>query len=150
MTHSFPLEILKELSSRRNDQATRQLGQTNRRFQDEQNKLAQLNTFRQDYQSRYEKASQQGQSGDMLINFRNFLERLDEAVRQQQGVLEQMRQQVCLSQGKVRQTHRQMQSMDVLAERHGAQEQQRQQRQEQKNTDEQVGQKVTRSIQAVE
>lgn len=146
MTQPFPLEILKVLSLLRNDQATRQLGHVNRRFQDEEKKLALLQNFRADYEARYQKAGQQGESCDTLTNFRHFLDRLDEAVRQQLGVLDQMRQQVFRQQGSVRQTHRQVKSMEVLADRHRDRELERVGRLEQKTTDEQVGQKIARHV----
>ncbi len=146
MSHPFPLEILKALSQRRNDQATRQLGKSNRRFQDEQDKLSLLENFRKDYQVRYDAACQQGGASDTLTNFCHFLERLDEAIHQQMGVLEQIRQQVRHHQGYVRHTHRQVQSMAVLSDRHEAREQQAQLREEQKMTDEHVGQKTLRRV----
>ncbi len=146
MNHPFPLEVLKALSQQRNDQATRQLGKANRRFQDEQSKLSLLENFRKDYQARYDAARQQGNSSDTLTNFRHFLDRLDEAVHQQRGVLEQVQQQVRHHQGYVCYTHRQVQSMAVLSDRHEIREQQTQLREEQKMNDEHVGQKTLRRM----
>ncbi len=146
MTQPFPLEILKELSTLRNDQAARALGYTNRRFQQERDKLVMLQNFRSDYETRYEQAGQKGESYDTLINFRNFLDRLDEAVRQQAAVLEQMQEQLRHNQAEVRKTYHQVQSMEVLADRHADREQLKENRREQKTTDEMVNQNVQRRV----
>ncbi|WP_297458379.1 flagellar export protein FliJ [Ferrovum sp.] len=142
MTRPFPLEILKTLSKTRSDQASRKLGQVNRRHYEEQKKLDMLIRFRADYEGRYQVVTQTGGAFETLMNFQHFLERLDEAVRQQRAVVAQADCEVSQGQVTVQKAHRQVQSMEVLSERHSFREQERTTRIEQKVQDEQVGQRI--------
>jgi len=142
VTRPFPLEILKTLSKTRSDQASRKLGQVNRRHNEEQKKLDMLIRFREDYEGRYQAVMQVGGAFETLMNFQHFLGRLDEAVRQQQVVVAQVGSEVSQGQVTVQKAHRQVRSMEVLSERHCSKEQERTTRIEQKALDEQVGQKI--------
>ncbi|NDU85630.1 MAG: flagellar export protein FliJ [Ferrovum sp.] len=150
MTRPFPLEILKTLSQQRNNHAARHLGQMNQNCLAEQKKLDLLTQFRADYQARYQAATLEGRELDTLANFRNFLARLDEAVRQQRTVVELAERQVQNSQITVTETHRQVQSMEALEQRHLTQEHLEESRAEQKMVDEQNGQRVARKQMEVE
>ncbi|WP_297486463.1 flagellar export protein FliJ [Ferrovum sp.] len=142
MTRPFPLETLKTLSRTRSDQASRKLGQVNRRHHEEQKKLDMLIRFRADYEGRYQAVMRAGGAFETLMNFQHFLERLDEAVRQQRAVVAQVGGEVSQGQVVVQEAHRQVRSMEVLSERHCAREQERTNRSEQKALDEQVGQRI--------
>lgn len=146
MTRPFPLETLKTLSRTRSDQASRKLGQVNRRHHEEQKKLDMLIRFRTDYEGRYQAVIQTGGAFETLMNFQHFLERLDEAVRQQRAVVAQADGEVSQGQATVQKAHRQVRSMEVLSERHSSREQERTIRIEQKVQDEQVGQRIARLL----
>ncbi len=139
MSDVFRLQPLVDLSQSRNEVATRQLGQLNQQQQAEQKKLDTLLQFRKDYQEKYAQASQDGMDQARINNFQNFLNRLEEAVRQQRGVTEQANQSFQQGQVKVQETRRSMKSFETLAQRFAETLKQQQNHVEQKVQDEQSG-----------
>lgn len=139
MSDVFRLQPLVNLSQSKNETATRQLGQLNQQQQAEQKKLDTLLQFRKDYQEKFAQASQDGMDQARIQNFQNFLNRLEEAVQQQRGVMEQANQSVQRGQDKVQETRRSMKSYETLAQRFAEALKQQQNHQEQKEQDEQSG-----------
>ncbi len=139
MSDVFRLQPLVDLSQSRNEAATRQLGQLNQQQQAEQKKLDTLLQFRKDYQEKFAQASQDGMDQARINNFQNFLNRLEEAVQQQRGVMEQANQSFQQGQVKVQETRRSMKSYETLAQRFAETLKQQQNHVEQKVQDEQSG-----------
>ncbi len=139
MSDVFRLQPLVNLSQSRNEAATRQLGQLNQQQQAEQKKLDTLLQFRKDYQEKFVQASQDGMDQARINNFQNFLNRLEEAVQQQRGVMEQANQSLQQGQVRVQETRRSMKSFETLAQRFADALKQQQNHVEQKVQDEQSG-----------
>ncbi len=139
MSDAFRLQPLVDLSQSRNEAATRKLGQLNQQQQVEQKKLETLLQFRKDYQEKFVQASQGGMDQASINNFQNFLNRLEEAVQQQRGVMAQANQSLQQGQVNVQQTRRSLKSFETLAQRFAEQLKQQQNHAEQKVQDEQSG-----------
>lgn len=136
MTKPFPMQPLVNLAQQKNEAATRKLGQLNRQQQDAQAKLDALLQYRKDYQQKFQDAARSGMSQADLSNFQNFIQRLDEAIAQQRGIVEKAASLVNNGRSELQDAQRKMKSFDALAQRHADGEKRREAKNEQRQTDE--------------
>jgi flagellar FliJ protein len=139
MTKPFPLSPLVDLAHQKNDAATRTLGKLNQQQQNALAKLAALQQYRRDYAAQFETAATQGMTPTDMQNFQRFIERLDQAIRQQQGEIEKARNSVQRGRSELLDTTRKMRSFDTLAQRHADNEKKIEEKSEQRQQDEQSG-----------
>ena len=139
MANNFPLQPLVNLSRQKNDAATRKLGLLNREQQSAQSKLDTLQQFRKDYQAKFHEAASNGMDQHDLRNFQDFINRLDDAITQQRGVIEQTQRSVQTGRSELSETQRRMKSFDTLAQRHVEAEKKLETKAEQKMQDEYTG-----------
>jgi flagellar FliJ protein len=139
MTKPFPLSPLVDLAHQKNDAATRKLGKLNQQQQSALAKLAALQQYRRDYSAQFEAAAKQGMTPIDMQNFQRFIERLDQAIRQQQGEIEKARNSVQRGRTELLDTTRKMRSFDTLAQRHADNEKKIEAKTEQRQQDEQSG-----------
>lgn len=139
MTKPFPLSPLVDLAHQKNEAATRKLGKLNQQQQGAQAKLAALQQYRREYQLQFQEAAKQGMSPMDMQNFQRFIERLDQAIRQQQGEIERARVSVQHGRKELMDTTRKMRSFDTLAQRHADNEKKIEEKIEQRQSDEQSG-----------
>lgn len=142
MTSPFPLQPLVKLAEQKYEAATRKLGLLNQQHQSAQSKLDTLLQFRKDYQNQFQEAERNGMSLQDLRNFQDFIRRLDEAITQQQAVIEQARVSVQSGRNELSETQRRMKSFDTLAQRHVETEMKLEAKAEQKLQDEHTGRLV--------
>lgn len=139
MAKTFSLQPLLHLAQQKNDAATRKLGQLNQLQQSAQGKLDMLQQFRKDYQDKFQEAVSNGMDHHDLRNFQDFINRLDEAITQQRGVIEQAKRSVQSGRSELSDTQRRMKSFDTLAQRHIETERKLETKAEQKIQDEHTG-----------
>lgn len=120
----------------RNDEATQDLARRIAAESDARKKLAMLLQYRDEYGARFRQAVQEGLAQPAWRNYQYFLDRLDEAVRQQLQVVSQQATHTAAGQEEWRRQQRKLQAFDILSERHRASETQLEIRQEQKTQDE--------------
>lgn len=145
MAKTFTLQPLLDLSHRNSESATRKLGELTRAQLSEQKKLETLLQFRKDYQEKFLAQSRNGMDSAGISNFQRFLSRLDEAVQQQRGVIEQASRSLQAGREALTEAQRSMKSFDTLAQRHAETERLQARRTEQKMQDEQAGQFAARN-----
>ncbi|HPT49831.1 MAG TPA: flagellar export protein FliJ [Accumulibacter sp.] len=136
MTKPFSLQIVLDLLQTRTDEATRQLARLIAAEQDAQRKLDMLKGYRDDYFARFRQATQNGLRQADLLNYQEFLNRLDEAIQQQQHAVALQRQHTAAGQLEWQRQRAKHKAIDALADRHQANEARLELRQEQKNQDE--------------
>jgi flagellar FliJ protein len=139
MAKPFPLQPLVHLAQQKNDAATRKLGQLNQQHQTAQDKLEALQQYRKDYQVKFQEAMQGGMEPADLRNFQDFINRLDQAIRQQQGVIEKAKNGVQTGRHELMDATRKMKSFDTLAQRHVDAERKLEAKSEQRMQDEHSG-----------
>jgi flagellar FliJ protein len=86
-TPSFNLQRLLELAEQQSAIAAATLGLLNQELGRAQEKLALLIGYRTEYQQRLRDSIAHGVDGAGLRNFQNFLERLEQAIAQQQKIV---------------------------------------------------------------
>lgn len=139
MTKPFPLDTLLNLAHRQNDAAARKLGQLNRQELSAQARLSALQEYRRDYQQQFETAEKNGISPADMRNFQQFIDRLDQAIRQQQQEIDKAHNSVQKGRHELLDSTRKMKSFDTLAQRHVESERKVEARSEQRLQDEQSG-----------
>jgi flagellar FliJ protein len=147
MTKSFSLQPLMNLAQHQNDAATRKLGQLNKLQQDAQEKLAALQQYRKDYQTRLHEAAQNGMGPTELRNFQMFINKLDEAINQQLRNVQQSQASTQIGRGVFDSTQRKLKSFDTLQQRHFDAQNKIAAKQEQKTLDEHTGRFTARKMQ---
>ena len=88
MTLRSPLETLIELAQRSTDDAAKRLGAALRAAEETEQKLQMLIDYRTDYALRFEANQAAGITPMAYRNFQAFLEKLDNAIRGQQEVVQ--------------------------------------------------------------
>ena len=136
MSRAFPLQPLLNLARQKNEDAIRKLGLLNQNRQTAQGKLEMLQQYRRDYLEKMRLAELGGMSPHEMQNFREFILRLDEAIRHQQGVIEQAHNYFKQGQMELTETRKRMKSFDMLEQRHQLSERIRENKLEQKAQDE--------------
>ncbi|MBI4809591.1 MAG: flagellar export protein FliJ [Nitrosomonadales bacterium] len=139
MIKPFTLQPLVHLAQQRNDAATKKLGQLNQQQQSAQAKLDALLQFRKDYQTQFQEAAKQGMAPADMKNFQDFIDRLDQAVKQQTATIEKAKVGVQTGRTELMDTTRKMRSFDTLAQRHLDEEKKLEAKSEQRTQDEFTG-----------
>jgi flagellar FliJ protein len=139
MIKPFSLQPLVHLAQQRNEAATRKLGQLNQQQQTAQGKLDALQQYRKDYQAKFQEAVQSGMEPTDLRNFQDFINRLDQAIQQQQAVIEKAKVGVQTGRHDLMDATRKMKSFDTLAQRHVETEKKQEAKSDQRLQDEQTG-----------
>ena len=89
MPKPFPLQTVLDLMQARSDEATQQLARLIANERDAKTKLELLSNYRNDYALRFTQAAQNGLSQREWHNYREFLNRLDEAIDLQKHAVAQ-------------------------------------------------------------
>lgn len=139
MNKPFPLDTLLNLAHLKNDAATRKLGKLNHQEQSAQSRLAALQQYRRDYQQQFEETAKNGMSPADMRNFQSFIDRLDQAIHQQQQEISKAHTSVQKGRSELLDSTRKMKSFDTLAQRHVESERKLEAKSEQRLQDEQSG-----------
>ncbi|MFN0162065.1 MAG: flagellar export protein FliJ [Burkholderiales bacterium] len=111
-----------ELSQHRSDAAAVQMAQLMRRHEESCKKRDVLSSYRNEYQARMDEAARRGAGGAVLENFRAFVERLDEAVAQQQVDADFWNQRLAEARARWQGECRSLSAYSALADRRTAQQ----------------------------
>lgn len=131
----FPLKPLLDLANTRMDEAARKLGELISGEHECARKLELLENYRAEYQQRFEEAARNGIGPDAWRNFSAFLARIDEAIAVQRGAVAQSRQATAGGQQAWLDQRNKVKAFDTLSQRHQAAQTKREQRDEQRQSD---------------
>ncbi|HJV76010.1 MAG TPA: flagellar export protein FliJ [Noviherbaspirillum sp.] len=130
------LDTLIELASKETDEAAKRLGFAIRNGEDAEQKLQLLLQYRDDYMERFSVTLRAGLSASGYRNFQLFLDKLDEAIKGQQRVVQDAQRRVTKERGSWQDSERKRMSYDTLATRALKARQLKETRRDQKQTDE--------------
>lgn len=136
MKRSKRFEPVVKVAESRTQQAAQALGDAQRALTQAQQRLAELETYREEYVKRFHSTGAVGMSAAQMMDYRAFLVKLDQAIAEQGGVVkqtgkfvEQQRQEWITRRGKVK-------MLDTVVARYQADEQRDADRKEQGDQDE--------------
>lgn len=136
MSEHSPIATLITLADKEAEQLAQHLGIALKAHQEQEQKLALLLQYRDDYAKRYQQNMVNGLGIACHQNFRDFLNRLDEAIAGQQGLVEHALHSVNCERNAWQTAEKKRLSFNTLAQRAQHQLQQQTLRSEQKSTDE--------------
>lgn len=136
MSENFPLQRLLDLAHDRTDDAARRLGELIGAEKEDDRKLELLRQYRSEYQERFMEAARQGMGPDAWRNFSAFLARLDEAIEQQERIVEAARGRTVAGQQAWLAERNRLKAFDTLSRRHDKVQQRKEAQREQRLTDE--------------
>lgn len=130
------LDTLIELATKQTDEAAKRLGRAIRTTEEAEQKLQLLLQYRDDYMTRFQTSLQSGLSAAGYRNFQLFLDKLDEAIKGQQRVVQDTQRRVTKERDAWQDSERKRMSYDTLATRAQKVLQLKETRRDQKQTDE--------------
>ncbi len=120
----------------RTDEATRTLGKLIAAEQSQRSRLQMLEQYREEYAQRLRENIAQGITRLVMLNYQDFLARIDEAIEQQRQAVRTSEQSTRAGQEHWQRQNKQLKAIDTLSQRHDARERYRENKQEQKLQDE--------------
>jgi flagellar FliJ protein len=142
MATSSALETLIELATKSTDEAARRLGRAIKAGDDAQQKLTLLMQYRDDYATRFQARMMSGFTATSYRNFQFFLDKLDDAIKGQQQVIQAAQRRVADERKAWQGCERQRISYDTLATRAMKAQEVKAMKREQKQTDEFAARKL--------
>lgn len=138
MTLPSAINTLIELATSETDEAAKRLGHAIRAGEEADKKLELLLQYRDDYAARFQSALTTGLNTMGYRNFQLFLEKLDNAIAGQQQVVQQAQKRIDRERSAWQAGERKRMSYDTLASRAHKDAQRKENRLDQKMTDEQA------------
>jgi flagellar FliJ protein len=136
MSPSKRLKPVQRFVHSKEQKAARMMGQAKKSLQQEEAKLQQLKQYHQEYLQRFQQMAGAGMGATQLQEYRAFLAKLDEAIKQQQEVVTASAVNHSSSKNVWKKKHSRTQALNKAVERFRHQEQKSADRQEQKENDE--------------
>jgi flagellar protein FliJ len=136
MANPSALETLIELAVRETDEAAKRLGKCVAAAEEAEKKLALLTQYREDYAQRFQKNLASGLSANGYHNYQVFLAKLEQAIAGQQQVVREAHQRVEGARAGWQACERKRMSYDTLATRAQKAQQVKENKRDQKQTDE--------------
>lgn len=141
MTRAAKLIPVIDMAARETDAAMQELARSNNVLQREQQQLAELQRYRDEYLQRFRQQDRQQQmSARKAVDLRAFLAQLEQTIRLQQSHVEHCLQQTQKQQTRWLQAKSKQQAIETLQQRYQADDARRQQKQEQRLADEHTAQ----------
>lgn len=125
-----------EVTEAMKDEAAQQLGQMMTRQQEARQKLDTLTGYRREYEQRLSQQTREGTDARAIMNYRQFLSRLESAIEQAGQELAQWDQRVLQQQETLREIQVRLRSYGVIEDRRRSREQLAEDRRQQKQIDE--------------
>jgi flagellar FliJ protein len=126
------------LAESREQQAARRLGEHKQALHGQEAKLAQLQTYRQDYIQRFLQDGAGGMTVNQMHSYRAFLLKLDQAITQQKTVIQQALNAVQEKQRQWQQERSKKQILQKVVDKYQQQEQKQAEKREQREIDDRV------------
>lgn len=136
MARKFPLQPLLDLSQNNVDSAAKNLQALKVRWNDAEEKLKQLLTYRESYRERLRESGSGGTSAMALRDFQLFLAKLDTAIKLQQDEVTRCQSRWGDGQQEWLRQRGKLKAFDTLSQRHRRTEEKRENQIEQKEQDE--------------
>ena len=138
MTIPSAIGTLIELAAKDSDEAAKRLGLAIRAGDETEKKLALLVQYRDEYAARFQSGSANGLTAQGYRNFQMFLDKLDDAITGQQQAVQAAQQRIQRERSAWQEHERKRLSYGTLATRAQKEEQRKETKRDQKQTDEQA------------
>lgn len=141
MPRRFPLQPLLDLAQSHTDAAVRDLHMLKVKWQEAEEKLRQLTSYREDYRAKLLQTTKLGMQVSSLRDFQLFLGKIEVAIRQQAEEVERCKKRWEEGRHEWQAKQRKLKAFDTLSQRHLSSERKREDKLEQREQDELSGNK---------
>jgi flagellar FliJ protein len=135
MVPSKRLQPVQRVAQTRENEAARELGDSQRRVRDQEAKLGDLKRYHSEYLERFETTARQGMSAKQMQEYRVFLEKLDRAIKEQERVVLASKSECVNRKEQWQQKHVRTQALGKVMDRFRSAEQKAVDKQEQNESD---------------
>lgn len=136
MAQSSTLATLKELAEKQTDEAAARLGVSIRQLEDQENKLAMLKKYREEYSLKMQADMRAGRDMQHIRNFQVFLGKIDDAIFGQQQLVNDAMKRVQADKKLWQENERKRMSFSALEQRAEKAQQQKEAKRDQLLMDE--------------
>jgi len=136
MTRSKRMQPVQRVAQNREQNAVQKFGQSRQNLDAQRTRLEELRAYRDQYARDFERSSGTGLDVTRIQDYRVFLNRLGEAIRQQEALIEQCSSQHEQTRQQWIETRTHSQAIDKVMERYRREEHRQQDLREQKEQDE--------------
>ncbi|MBI3776024.1 MAG: flagellar export protein FliJ [Gammaproteobacteria bacterium] len=136
MTKSDRVRPIVKVAQNREREAARVFADRQRMLQEREERLAEVRRYRVEYLENYQTRSRSGMSAQQMRTYRNFLQKLDAAIAQQEQLVDEARSELDHEKARWLEKHQRSKALDNMRARYVTQEQREAQRVEQKESDE--------------
>lgn len=148
MTRTQRIRPVQRIVDDRERELAKAVAQSRQKLADAEGKLGELTRYREDYQRGFQKEAAGGASGLRLRDFRLFLARLDEAIRQQEMIVARSRTDMEAQTRLWHESMRRAKALGLVVDKWRGEEQLAAERQDQRETDERAAGMAARKPQA--
>lgn len=145
MSRSKRMKPVQRVAESREQAAVQKLGQSQQYLDAQRTRLEELCTYRDQYSASFQTSGGQGLNAGRLQDYRVFLSRLNEAIRQQEAIIAQCTSQHEQTRQQWVETRSHHQAIDKVIERYRSEEQKNRDRLEQQEQDERAQRPVNKS-----
>jgi flagellar FliJ protein len=135
MSRSERLEPIADLQRDKETQATRVLGESQRRYLAQERRLADLEQFQREYQQRFQALGSEGAAIERFREYRQFNDKLNVAIQQQKRLLEECRRDLEQQNHYWSEVSSKRRALEKVIDRFRLEEVTRSQRREQRDSD---------------
>ncbi len=135
MVPSKRLQPVQRVAQSKENDAARELGDSQRRMRDQEAKLGDLKRYHQEYLERFETTARQGMSAKQMQEYRVFLEKLDRAIKEQEKVVRASKSECVTRKEQWQQKHVRTQALGKVMDRFRSAERKVVDKREQDETD---------------
>ncbi|MFW6191288.1 MAG: flagellar export protein FliJ [Thiohalospira sp.] len=133
------IQPVARLADNRESRAAKELAEAQQRLEQQRQQLTNLHGYQAEYRQALRIAGRQGLRAQQVRDFRRFLTQVDQAIAGQQQVVERAEADVEQARRKWLAARTETRRVETLQSWYAEEENQREQRQEQKETDERAG-----------
>jgi len=136
MTKSDRVKPIVKIAQNREREAAQVFAGSQRVLQEREQRLVEVRRYREEYLENYQSKCRSGMSAQQVRTYRNFLQKLDAAVVQQEQLVNVAQSELEQQKARWMEKHVRTQALDNMRTRYVTQEQRDAQRVEQKESDE--------------
>lgn len=135
MTASKRFKPVQRIAESREQDAAREFGKSQRNVEQQKSRLEELRQYHKEYNERFQTAARAGMTAAQLHEYRAFLAKLENAIKEQETAVTTSQQASFVQKENWKQKHTRTQALGKVMQRYKNSEQQARDNREQKDTD---------------
>lgn len=138
MNKSDRLNTIVELNAQQEKKALEMLGSVQKKQNERQTQLDNLEQYRKDYQKKFDDFCKNGAQVGQILEFKSFIEKLDKAIQEQERALQQTETELNRARQSWVNMHNRTQSLEKIRDNAISDEQHQQNKREQSEQDDRI------------